>query len=40
MPAFVVRRLILLVPILLVVGVVAFGLVHLAPGDPAAVLLG
>jgi peptide/nickel transport system permease protein len=38
--AFVVRRLVLLVPILLVVGAVVFGLVHLSPGDPAVVLLG
>src|SRR4051812_47733153 len=30
----------MLVPVLIVVGVVVFGLVHLTPGDPAAVILG
>ena len=37
---YVLRRLLLLGPILLVVGVVVFALVHLTPGDPAAVMLG
>jgi len=40
MTAYILRRLALLVPVLLVVGVVVFGLVHLTPGDPAAVMLG
>jgi peptide/nickel transport system permease protein len=40
MTAYILRRLALLVPVLLVVGVVVFGLVHLTPGDPAAVILG
>ena len=40
MLVFVVRRLAVVAPILLVVGAVVFGLMHLAPGDPAAVLLG
>jgi peptide/nickel transport system permease protein len=31
---------VLLVPVLIVVGVVVFALVHLTPGDPAAVILG
>jgi peptide/nickel transport system permease protein len=35
-----VRRLVLLVPVMLVVGTVTFALVHLTPGDPAAVMLG
>ncbi len=30
----------MLLPVLIVVGVVVFGLVHLTPGDPAAVILG
>src|SRR5687768_12402821 len=30
----------MLVPVILVVGVVVFALVHLTPGDPAAVILG
>ena len=40
MTAYILRRLVLLVPVLLVVGVVVFGLIHLTPGDPAAVMLG
>jgi peptide/nickel transport system permease protein len=40
MMAYILRRLVLLVPVLLVVGIVVFALVHLTPGDPAAVILG
>jgi peptide/nickel transport system permease protein len=40
MTAYILRRLLMLVPVLLVVGVVVFALVHLTPGDPAAVILG
>jgi peptide/nickel transport system permease protein len=40
MTAYILRRLVMLVPVLIVVGVVVFGLVHLTPGDPAAVILG
>ena len=40
MIAFIVRRLLLLIPVLLIVGVVVFGLLHLAPGDPASMMLG
>ena len=40
MTAYILRRLVLLVPVLLIVGVVVFALVHLTPGDPAAVILG
>jgi peptide/nickel transport system permease protein len=40
MIAYILRRLVLLVPVLLVVAVVVFALVHLTPGDPAAVILG
>jgi peptide/nickel transport system permease protein len=40
MTGYILRRLVLLIPVLLVVAVVVFGLVHLTPGDPAAVILG
>ncbi len=40
MTAFVIRRLIALIPVALVVGTTVFGLVHLIPGDPVAVMLG
>jgi peptide/nickel transport system permease protein len=38
--AFIVRRLLLLVPVLLIVGVIVFALLHLAPGDPVSMMLG
>jgi len=38
--AYIIRRLLMLIPVMLVVGVVVFALVHLTPGDPAAVILG
>jgi peptide/nickel transport system permease protein len=40
MAAYILRRLVLLVPVILIVGIVVFALVHLTPGDPAAVILG
>jgi peptide/nickel transport system permease protein len=40
MAAYILRRLVLLLPVILVVGVVVFALVHVTPGDPAAVILG
>lgn len=40
MTQYILRRLILLLPVLLIVGVLVFTLVHLTPGDPAAVILG
>jgi peptide/nickel transport system permease protein len=40
MIAFIIRRLLLLIPVLLVVGVIVFSLLHLAPGDPASMMLG
>jgi peptide/nickel transport system permease protein len=40
MTAYILRRLIMLIPVILVVGIVVFALVHLTPGDPAAVILG
>ena len=40
MIAYIIRRLLLLIPVLLIVGVVVFTLMHLTPGDPASVMLG
>lgn len=40
MARYILRRLILLIPVMLVVGTVSFVLLHLTPGDPAAVMLG
>ena len=40
MIGFILRRLVLLIPVLLIVGIIVFTLVHLTPGDPAAVMLG
>ena len=40
MTTYILRRLALLLPVLVVVGVVVFTLIHLTPGDPAAVILG
>jgi peptide/nickel transport system permease protein len=37
---YILRRVLLLIPVMLIVGVVVFMLVHLTPGDPAAVILG
>ena len=37
---FVVRRLVLSIPILLLVSIMVFGLIHLIPGDAARVILG
>jgi peptide/nickel transport system permease protein len=38
--AFVLRRLILSIPILLLVSIMVFSLIHLIPGNPATVILG
>lgn len=38
--AFVIRRLILTIPILLLVTIMVFSLIYLIPGDPATVILG
>ena len=40
MKAYVVRRLLTLIPVAIVVATVAFVLIHLAPGDPASVIAG
>jgi peptide/nickel transport system permease protein len=37
---FLIRRLLLTIPILLLVSVVSFSLIHMIPGDPARVILG
>lgn len=40
MAAYILRRLIMLLPVILIVGIVVFLLIHITPGDPAAVILG
>ncbi|WP_126424776.1 ABC transporter permease [Brevibacillus marinus] len=40
MAQYIVRRLIALLPVLIVVGIVVFTVIHLTPGDPAEVILG
>ena len=40
MLTYILRRIVLLIPVILIVGLVVFTLVHLTPGDPAAVILG
>jgi peptide/nickel transport system permease protein len=37
---YILRRLLLLIPVLLIVGIIVFSLMHLTPGDPASVMLG
>src|SRR3954454_14388036 len=40
MTTFVLKRLVSMVPVLLLVSVVIFSLVHLTPGDPVVAMLG
>ncbi|HEV2239151.1 MAG TPA: ABC transporter permease, partial [Ktedonobacterales bacterium] len=40
MTSYIIRRLLLLVPVAFFVSVITFLLIHLVPGDPARVLLG
>ena len=40
MLAYIIRRLLLLIPVLVIVGIIVFTLIHLTPGDPASVMLG
>lgn len=40
MKGYILKRLLSLIPVLLVVAVVVFFIIHMAPGDPAAVMLG
>jgi peptide/nickel transport system permease protein len=37
---YILRRLVALIPVLIIVGAIVFFLIHLTPGDPAAVILG
>ena len=38
--AYILRRILLLVPVLLIVGTIVFTIVHLTPGDPVSMMLG
>ena len=38
--AYIIRRLLLLIPVLIIVAVIVFSLVHLTPGDPTSAMLG
>ena len=40
MTAYLVRRLLATIPVMMVVAIVVFSLIHLAPGDPAAIIAG
>ena len=40
MLSYILRRLLGVIPVMLVVGVFVFSLLHLAPGDPAAIIAG
>jgi peptide/nickel transport system permease protein len=40
MTTYILRRLVALIPVLLLVSVIAFALVHLTPGDPVTLILG
>lgn len=40
MTAFILRRLVLMIPVLIIVAIIVFTLVHITPGDPAAVMAG
>src|SRR5699024_3906418 len=40
MPAYILKRLLSLIPVLLTVAVVVFFVIHLTPGDPAKTILG
>jgi peptide/nickel transport system permease protein len=38
--SYILQRIALAIPVLLIVGIIVFALVHLTPGDPASVMLG
>lgn len=40
MGAYILRRLVMLLPVILIVGIFVFLLVHITPGDPASIILG
>ena len=40
MQIYIFKRVLAIVPTMLIVGVIVFGIIHLAPGDPAAIIAG
>lgn len=40
MTGYILRRLVLMIPVLIIVAVIIFALIHITPGDPAAVMAG
>ena len=40
MPAYIIRRILILIPTLLGVSIIVFLMLHMTPGDPAELLLG
>ena len=40
MTAYIIRRLLATIPVMILVALVVFGLIHFAPGDPAAIIAG
>ena len=40
MQRYILKRLLAAIPTMIIVGVVVFGAIHLAPGDPASVIVG
>lgn len=40
MSTYILRRLLLMIPVLVIVAIIIFGLIHITPGDPAAVMAG
>jgi peptide/nickel transport system permease protein len=40
MTAYIIRRLLLMIPVLVIVAIIIFSLIHITPGDPASVMAG
>jgi len=40
MLTYILRRILLMIPVLVIVAIIIFGLIHITPGDPAAVMAG
>ena len=40
MQAYIIKRVFAIIPTMLIVGIIVFGIIHLAPGDPAAIIAG
>jgi peptide/nickel transport system permease protein len=40
MTAYILRRLLLMIPVLVIVAIIIFSLIHITPGDPASVMAG